>query len=513
MPSLALRIKIKDLAMSQLPFVAERAYAFWLAFGAIQPYAFTSDDCPIEAPQPSFFSAHPHHKLGAVLPDGCAVFTATSPEGNAALGKLMPQIITSQPCSWEIDGAVSYLVATDSDIKDFKRAIMPAGVGFKLPGEHVTLPSSHEWAETGHIKTWQSLPKVGGARLCEVTDTPIVNNIPLTRFSLRGQGAEFEARAIKAVPLLGKIVLSGQATAFFAPPNAGKTLVTIKLLLDAIAEGRLNPENVYYINADDNSAGFAAKLRLLEDAGAHVLAPGYRGFKASELVDHLNEIGRVKGGAQVLVAIDTLKKFTSLMSKDAVSEFAQACRVATMNGATIVGFGHTNKNTGESGKLRYGGTTDLIDDFDAAYLMTPLPDLTATGERVVRFESIKARGANARLTAYAYAGEDDVDYTERLASVREVDEAELETFVPELTASAIDLVPIIKACIAEGRFAKIPLAKEVAKRSGASERAAVRVINQHTGTSDPKRHLWHFERKAHGAHIFFLNDNGEEQVA
>lgn len=501
--------------MSQ-PLVADAAYDFWLAFGIIEPYGFTADERPTEQPTSSFFAAHPAHRLGAKLPAGMAVFCATTAEASPALAKLMGHVHTRLPCQWDSGGLAHYLVAIEANVDDYRRAILPEGVALKLPGDHVVLPSTREWVAQALVSNWQQLVTVPSTRLHEQTGAhplPTANNIPLTQFSLRGRGAEFEARAIKAVPLLGKIVLSGQATAFYAPPNAGKTLVTLKLVLDAIAEGRQNPENVFYINADDNSAGFAAKLRLLEDAGAHVLAPGYRGFKASELVNHLKAVGQVKGGAQVLVVIDTLKKFTSLMDKGAVTEFAQACRSATMNGATIVGFAHTNKNTSESGKLRYGGTTDLIDDFDVAYMMTPLSELTALGERVVRFENIKTRGANARVTAYAYAGEEDIGYAERLASVREVNEAELEAFAPEAAAPAIDLVPIVKACITEGSYAKMALAKEVAKRSGASEREALRVIERHTGTGDPARHLWHFERKARGAQIFFLNDNGEEQAA
>ena len=501
--------------MSQLPLVAEQAYDFWLSFGAIQPYAFTADDCPIEAPQPSFFSAHPHHKLGAVLPDGCAVFTATVPEGNAALAKLMPQIITSQPCSWEIDGAVTYLVAMAGGIEEFKRAIMPAGVGLKLPGEHVRLPSTHAWTVNAHVTNWQQLATVTAERLYTVTGSPVqasgqVN--PLARYSLRGRGGELEAQAVKAEPLLGRLALSGQATVWFAAPNSGKTLIGLKLVLDAINDGRIDPDSVFYVDADSASEGLATKAKLLEDAGAHVLAPGYRGFNPKDLIKHLQVMGRTKAGKPALIIIDTLKKVTSPMDKAAVSEFTQACRLATQRGATILGFAHVNKNSGADGKPQFGGTSDILDDFDAAYIMYSLPGETAAGEKVVRFENKKRRGSNVGAIAYAYATEEDIGYSELLASVRQVDEAELDAFTPEMTAPAMDLLPIIKACIIERDFAKMALVREVAKRSGVSERKAERVINQYTG-NDTAQHHWHFERKAHGAQIFCLNENGEAQAA
>jgi hypothetical protein len=82
--------------------------------------------------------------------------------------------------------------------------------------------------------------------------------------------------ATESKPLLGDRCLSGQATVFYAAPNVGKTLVTLRLVSDAVANGRINPGNIYYVNADDSSAGFATKMRLMNDLGVHTLAPGLK---------------------------------------------------------------------------------------------------------------------------------------------------------------------------------------------------------------------------------------------
>ena len=159
---------------------------------------------------------------------------------------------------------------------------------------------------------------------------------PLNRFSLRGSAYELEANAAHTKPLLGQFVMDGQATMIYAAPNAGKTLITLHTVLEAIAAGRIAADRVFYVNADDGSQGLAVKVRLLEDAGAHMMAPGLKGMKIRHLIEKLVqaiEDGTAKG---TLVIIDTLKKFTDLMDKKRTSEFGQVCREYVSAGGTIV---------------------------------------------------------------------------------------------------------------------------------------------------------------------------------
>lgn len=145
------------------------------------------------------------------------------------------------------------------------------------------------------------------------------NHAPLTSpfnaYSLRGTAAEFEDRATDAVPLLGDICLSGQATILYAQPNSGKTLVTLHLLIEAVRAGRIEPDAAYYLNADDGSKGFADKLRIADTYGIHTLAPGFKGFKAAELLGLLRRSAAEDKARRRVVIIDMLKKFTSLMKK------------------------------------------------------------------------------------------------------------------------------------------------------------------------------------------------------
>lgn len=97
---------------------------------------------------------------------------------------------------------------------------------------------------------------------------------PLRRFSLLGKADQLEARAADTKPLLGSFIMDGQATMIYAAPNTGKTLIVLHLLLAAIEQGLIDPDRVFYVNADDGSQGLAVKARLLQDVGAHMLAPG-----------------------------------------------------------------------------------------------------------------------------------------------------------------------------------------------------------------------------------------------
>lgn len=397
---------------------------------------------------------------------------------------------------------------------DPANAIMPDGVTLLGAGDSIPLsdgidftPGSYRFASLSDLPSLTRQDLAKGIQLKGYL--PVIDS-PLAKFSLRGMSEQLGREAVKAEPLLGDIALSGQATVLFAPPNAGKTLVVLTLLGEAVAQGRINPENVYYINADDSSEGLAVKLGLMDDLGVHTLAPGHKGFQAFKLVELFHAIADADKARGTLVIIDTVKKAVSLMDKSKAAEFTNACRTFVMKGGAIVGLGHTNKLPSASGKLQYSGTTDVLDDFDAAYIATPIEPEGFDGEKVVSFDRIKARGANAQTVAFAYADAPDVSYVERLASVRRLEPKELEGFRRTVVEKAdAEVVAAIEACIAGGDFAKMALAAEVAKRTGISKRAAMRVIEAHSGT-DPAAHKWTFVRKDRGAMIYTLLPKPEE---
>lgn len=96
-------------------------------------------------------------------------------------------------------------------------------------------------------------------------------------------------------------------------------------------------------------------------------------------------------------------------------------------------------------------------------------------------------------------------YEEKLVSVQLVDPDELEDYGPDHNDES---EPQLMACIVKlikegGGGGQMQLAKAAAKACGMSERAALRVLNKHTGNT-PGEHLWNVEKGNRGARIYHL---------
>lgn len=452
------------------------------------------------------------HRLGCRVPKGIIVFTslkANAKDVGAALEGLPPQAMF--PLT--VGQRNFFCFRVEDNAGRFDGSTLTETVRLLQAGDLMPLPTIPDNNGIGSLADMTVIPAQEVQRaLAPKGDAEIINS-PLASFSLRGRAAEFESSAAETKPLLGDLCLSGQATIWYAPPNAGKTLVGLKLVIDAVAERRINPGNIYYVNADDSSSGFATKMRLMDDLGVHTLSPGLKGLHAENLINLLGEVATQDKARGSLIILDTVKKFVSLMDKGKASAFTQACRQVVMRGGSILGLAHTAKIPASNGKLRYAGTTDMVDDFDAAYIIAPMAAEGMKGEKTVLFEAIKRRGDNAERVAYAYAGEGGISYEERLASVRLVDPDEVNDFQRiETQRDDADVIAAVLACIGDGVTAKMALARAAAARAKVSQRAAIRLIETYTG-NDPSLHYWTYAVQQRGAKIFGLLPKAENDAA
>lgn len=348
----------------------------------------------------------------------------------------------------------------------------------------------------------ECLPQTESATSIEPKMKEVAN--ALTRFSLRGSSDQIEALALKQEPLLGEVALLGQLTAFYAAPNTGKTLIVLSLLIAAIKNGAVNPEKVFYVNVDDTATGLLQKVRLAEDYGFHMLSEGYLDFTVGQFTQLIVEITASNQANQVVVILDTLKKFTDLMDKTRSSTFSKVLRRFALQGGTVIALAHTNKNPGRNGKLVYSGTTDIVDDWDCAYTLTPMPGDLDSSEKIVEFENIKRRGDVAPTVAYAYTQEKGTPYYEILLSVRQVNPNELAPIkAAEAVRSDSDLINAVVQAIESGITTKMRLVDAISERCTVSQRTALRIIEKYTGT-DPAVHRWKFSVKERGAKVFQL---------
>lgn len=326
---------------------------------------------------------------------------------------------------------------------------------------------------------------------------------PLAAFSLRGQLAKLESSMVEQIPILGNLVLLGQATVFYAPPNTGKTLLILHMIINGIKQKIIDPTQLFYINMDDNSSGLVDKLRLAEEYGFHMLADGHQDFEFSEFRVAMETMIATDTARGVTVVLDTLKKFTNLMDKGKSTDFAKVIRKFSLKGGTVIGLAHANKHPGADGRAMYSGTSDIVDDFDCVYMLNTIPQSDPT-QKVVEFSNIKRRGNVAQTAAYSYTLDRDIHYNELLLSIQEVNPDQL-TSVKCATEVQTDaqIIESVAGCIRDGIDSKMKLAEAAAKRAKCSKRSALKVVDKYTG-NDPAIHQWSFTVKERGAKVFML---------
>lgn len=176
-----------------------------------------------------------------------------------------------------------------------------------------------------------------------------------------------------------------------------------------------------------------------------------------------------------------------------------------MAGGTVVALGHTRKQPKADGRLEYQGTTDLKEDFDAVYFAVPVKPSPNSHQRVVRFERDKKRADSPDVVGYAYDDEPGTTYAQKLASVARIDSDELETYRPVTEKySHIDVMTELQRLIEAGEGqGKMALAKKAAKNCDVSQRAALSVLEDHTGNTDIS-HLWIAKTGPRGVQVYEL---------
>ncbi len=332
---------------------------------------------------------------------------------------------------------------------------------------------------------------------------PKLKNNPLLKFTLQGQAAALDEMAIAQRPLLGRFCLTGQGTVLAAPPNAGKTLITLAMLIEAVEEKRIEGSDVFYVDADDTTQGVADKVRLLDEYGVHVVAEGYQGFRARLLTDAIESMIQDQSARGRFLILDTFKKFTQPMSKVETSRFTEVIRRFVLAGGTLLCLSHTNKHQDAQGKNVFAGVGDIIDDLDCAYVI----DIRSgeAGTKVAQFTNKKRRGNVPDAVAYAYSAEPELSYVERLTSVHETDAVDGgDDGGLDYQTDDDSILEAIALSIHHGsERGKMELVRTVARLSQVSKRRVLKLLEQHTG-ENPSLHRWRYFVGARGLHAFEL---------
>jgi len=327
---------------------------------------------------------------------------------------------------------------------------------------------------------------------------------PFQRFSLTGKSAELAKQVADEVFVFEPLALRGQSTCIYAAPNTGKTLLVIKGLINAIAQGRIPPSHVRFVNADDNSRGLVQKLQIAEKNGFDMLSPGHNGFETTMLPDLLIQASTDGTARNLIMILDTAKAFTDLMDKTKSSTFTRVVRKFVAQGGTLIALAHVNKKKAVDGRSIHAGTTDIKDDFDCVYVVDVIDKGRESGTCVVEFNYEKRRGSVADTARFSYRVGSGVSYEEMLESVAIVEATEPDSGIP---MAAVDLdaeaISVVEHSIRSGQCKKADLVKALRKHAGLSSRAAEALLERYTGHVSTLS-KWNYEVREHGSHCYYL---------
>jgi predicted CoA-binding protein len=173
------------------------------------------------------------------------------------------------------------------------------------------------------------------------------------------------------------LIVQGHMIVICAKPNGGKTTV----MVHAAGEMSMAGYEVYYVNADASAVDIKDYAFHAIDFGYNLINPDLTDGSAEKVVDSLKEMTLLDADyTNSVLILDTLKKFSDMMSKNKGKEFYTVLRTLSAKGMTIICLAHTNKYDDKDGKPVFEGVGDLRSDFDELIYLIPVknPDGSMT---------------------------------------------------------------------------------------------------------------------------------------
>ena len=378
---------------------------------------------------------------------------------------------------------------------------------FRLAMEFGWVNSPFEVVEGGFIHEDADLEPIAAAASAEA-----VQGGPLGRlkgFSITGRSSDLRQQMLDDKFVLDQIAILGQWTNLYAAPNTGKTLLTLTMLRDQIRANVICGEQVFYVNADDTYRGMVEKLEIAESIGLQMLVPNQQGFVVSNIVDLMTDLAIANEAANVVIVLDTLKKFTDLMDKRVASQFGNIARGFVAAGGTLITLAHTNKHKDSQGKSIYSGTSDITDDGDCFYIIDKIGVDKGFGtERyTVEFTNDKNRGDVAGTVGFSFEKRVGETYADLLDSVKRLSSGEIERskVAKEVQAELdddADLIAAVADCLGAGINTKSAIVKKVRESTGDSNDKVRKLMAKRTGTFYELGHRWTVIKGANNAQFY-----------
>ena len=446
------------------------------------------------------------HAATAGTPDGLAIALKWSSQwtdfpGEAALAAIWNTAIVDMPAA---DAVATLCALVEGYGFDWIDVVSQTESAFELCGCEVGTDEASTQPQYYELQL-QALDDIDAPDSDSAAHVPI----SLARYSLTINRDEVAKTAVEQDFIVGRIALSGQLTLINGPSNIGKSAIVNALIGQGVGEGRIDPEKCFVLDFDTDANGLLEKIDFASQHGFHVLSDHYLGFSALKFLEEMDNIVRSDQAMGVVLVLDTVKQHTSVMSKEQSAAFASKLRRYSKAGASVVALGHTNKNLNADGKPVHAGTTDLVEQFDACYLLYEIGVDRQLKTRTVMFDNFKARGPVAKQACYRYSIAEGLTYQELLDSVVAVEDTEVSEMQRGSQQRAdAPVIDAIANCIVAGVVAKMELIASAVERSGASRRAVQAVLERYSG-QDPRLHRWSFRVYPRGEKRFALLPQAE----
>ena len=333
----------------------------------------------------------------------------------------------------------------------------------------------------------------------------------LKGFSMHGQSTLLKEQILSDEHVMQNLAILGQWTTLYASPNTGKTLLSIWLLIEQIQKGRLNPSNVFYVNADDNFRGLVEKLTIFENHGIQCISPNHNDLKVIDIYLLMQNLAKNKEASGIVIVLDTLKKFVDLMDKRMGTEFGRFARDFVAAGGTLIALAHTNKHKDSEGKGIYSGTSDIVDDCDCVYV---LDQISKSGDALqmthtIEFSNKKARGDVATTEGFSFVRSPGQSYQELLDSVKrlsafDVIESKQQSAVEAKLEEDNEIIEAVITTITSSVTTKTEIVKRVAESTGETNARVRKVLKARTGNDYARGHRWQSRTGEHNAQTYTI---------
>lgn len=311
--------------------------------------------------------------------------------------------------------------------------------------------------------------------------------------------AEMASAIEDAVFLIDGVMTSGATTVLVGKPSAGKSLLARSFAGELHANGL----RVLYLNMDCAPADVKHQHQQAGSHGYDLLAPQFDG---SGGITKAHEI--VRGYADsdldlsnLVLVIDTLKKWVDLMTKNGVKELFGMFRSLTARGATVFVLAHANKYRDKNDNLIYEGVGDVESECDnLIYLESSTKGDIQTIQTV---PSDKVRGVFYPRTWEYHR------VTRELQPATNVDVRSMER-ASEIEEQDQPLIEVVKSELVKGERNQGGL-EALLSEHGIAKAKALKLLQRYC--SDSGGHTQHWRRRKsdlYNAWIYSLIDGGSE---